>query len=234
MTRIKYFSITVYLILLLAITGCSSSISIKASKDNTQDLSLSLDLGEAVSKTIISATNGMQKMSGTETAVFSRSHIESGLKKANVKNISVSCPSATKLNVKGTIISSQSDDLIAQDKDRITVTLSPKSVQNISKTLGEETRSFLDLFMAPVITGEKMSDAEYIDLLETVYGKEITNDIKKASIKFTMSVPDGCRLKKYEAPKGVSVSATDSSVNFSYPLLRLLTLTGTENAFVQW
>lgn len=234
MTRIKYFSLTVYLIVLLAVTGCSSSINIKAGKDNTQDIFLSLDLGEAVSRTILSATKGMQKMSGKETNVFSKNHIESGLKKANVKNIIVSCPSSTKLNVNGTISSSQSHDLIAQDKNKLVVTLSPESLQNISKTLGEETRSFLDLFMAPVITGEKMTDEEYIDLLESVYGKEITNDIKKASIKFTMTVPDGCRQKSYKAPEGISVSATDKSVSFSYPLLRLLTLTGTETSFIQW
>ena len=80
----------------------------------------------------------------------------------------------------------------------------------------------------------KMTDEEYIDLLESVYGKEITNDIKKASIKFTMTVPDGCRQKSYKAPEGISVSATDKSVSFSYPLLRLLTLTGTETSFIQW
>ena len=84
MTRIKYFSLRVYLIVLLAVTGCSSSINIKAGKDNTQDILLSLDLGEAVSRTILSATKGMQKMSGKETSVFSKNHIESGLKKANV------------------------------------------------------------------------------------------------------------------------------------------------------
>ena len=177
----------------------------------------------------IARINAAARMNGT-----TYSKLVAGLKKANVKNIIVSCPSSTKLNVNGTISSSQSHDLIAQDKNKLVVTLSPESLQNISKTLGEETRSFLDLFMAPVITGEKMTDEEYLDLLESVYGKEITNDIKKASIKFTMTVPDGCRQKSYKAPEGISVSATDKSVSFSYPLLRLLTLTGTETSFIQW
>ena len=47
--------------------------------------------------------------------------------------------------------------------------------------------------MAPVFTGEEMTDTEYILLIGSVYGKSVADELKNGSFKLTLKNPDGTK-----------------------------------------
>lgn len=62
--------------------------------------------------------------------------------------------------------------------------ISSEKLQSLYEKLPFEIQSYLDMLMAPSFTGEKMSDEEYLDLLASVYGQSLADEIKNSKINF--------------------------------------------------
>lgn len=62
--------------------------------------------------------------------------------------------------------------------------ISSEKLQSLYEKLPFEIQSYLDMLMAPSFTGEKMSDEEYLDLLASVYGQKLADEIKNSKINF--------------------------------------------------
>ena len=52
-------------------------------------------------------------------------------------------------------------------------------------------RSYIDLFMAPVFTEEEMSNEEYLELISSVYGQILADEIKTSTVDFIVVLSDG-------------------------------------------
>ena len=102
--------------------------------------------------------------------------------------------------------------------------------------MGQEDRTYLDLFMAPIFTGEKMTQAEYKELVASVYGQELADDMQKGKIVITLTVPDGKSIKNSGAKIGRSSKASKNPkrISFSIPMLEFLTLQTEKTAFISW
>ena len=57
----------------------------------------------------------------------------------------------------------------------------------------------MDLFMAPVVTGEEMPASEYKDLVALVYGDKLADDLEASKVEITIASPAG-RSKTYTIP----------------------------------
>lgn len=62
--------------------------------------------------------------------------------------------------------------------------ISSEKLQSLYEKLPFEIQSYLDMLMAPSFTGEKMSDEEYLELLASVYGQSLADEIKNSKINF--------------------------------------------------
>lgn len=62
--------------------------------------------------------------------------------------------------------------------------ISSEKLLSLYEKLPFEIQSYLDMLMAPSFTGEKMSDEEYLDLLASVYGQSLADEIKNSKINF--------------------------------------------------
>ena len=89
------------------------------------------------------------------------------------------------------------------------ITLSPEILQNLITNQNNVIQKYADLLMAPCFTGELMSKEEYIELVASLYGNEIAEEITSGSIKIFLK---NSRAKKI--PEA-----------FSIPLIDILTLT---------
>lgn len=62
--------------------------------------------------------------------------------------------------------------------------ISSEKLQSLYEKLPSEIQSYLDMLIAPSFTGEKMPDEEYLDLLASVYGQSLADEIKNSKINF--------------------------------------------------
>ena len=68
---------------------------------------------------------------------------------------------------------------------------SSQNLQALYGLLPFELASYIDMLMAPAFTGEEMTDGEYIDLVATVYGKNVADELNDGEVKFNIHGTDG-------------------------------------------
>ena len=211
--------------LMVFATGCSSKVTIQANPNKSQNVEIKIDLGKHLLKTINDLTQGLgQFMDGEEipeiTAanLVTKRDIENTIGTQGAKNISVANPSKEMLDVKFSLDkNSKLKNFIEQTENSLSLNLSGSSLQKIYFSFDEDDTMILDLLMAPCFTGEEISAEDYADVIETLYGRELANDLRTAKIDWILV-----------APKGVK------SRTFQTTVLDFLTLTGEKKFDIQW
>jgi len=107
------------------------------------------------------------------------------------------------------------------------VNLSLDSGPRILGLLSPEISGYLELLMAPIKTGDKMTKKEYLDLISTFYGRAIADEISNSSIRAAVNFPGAIR-----SVKGGTFSGTRA--DFEIPLLDVLVLETPLNYEVVW
>ena len=211
--------------LMVFATGCSSKVTIQANPNKSQDVEIKIDLGKHLLKTINDLTQGLgQFMDGEEipeiTAanLVTKRDIENTIGTQGAKNISVANPSKEMLDIKFSLDkNSKLKNFIEQTENSLSLNLSGSTLQEIYFSFDEDDTMILDLLMAPCFTGEEISAEDYADVIETLYGRELANDLRTAKIDWILV-----------APKGVK------SRTFQTTVLDFLTLTGEKKFDIQW
>ncbi len=211
--------------LMVFATGCSSKVTIQANPNKSQDVEIKIDLGKHLLKTINGLTQGLGKfMDGEEipeiTAanLVTKRDIENTIGTQGAKNISVANPSKEMLDIKFSLDkNSKLKNFIEQTENSLSLNLSGSSLQEIYFSFDEDDTMILDLLMAPCFTGEEISAEDYADVIETLYGRELANDLRTAKIDWILV-----------APKGVK------SRTFQTTVLDFLTLIGEKKFDIQW
>jgi hypothetical protein len=78
----------------------------------------------------------------------------------------------------------------ADSRQKLTLTLSPQVLQTAAALLPEKEHSYIDLLMAPVFTGETMTEQEYIDTVSSVYGQQIADELKTSTLTIHITAAD--------------------------------------------
>lgn len=183
MKKGKYIYSLIYMLILLAVTGCSSSVAIKANSDKSADIKLNIDISGSVQNLLDSY----------DVAIDAESVEQLGksLEAYSFHNVKASSKSKSSISIDGTIKDSTQQNAIAITDSSLDLTISPKSMQALLESMPEESRYYFDLFAAPVFTGEEMNKEEYTELLSVIYGNDIAGEIEKAILKITLESPAG-------------------------------------------
>jgi hypothetical protein len=72
---------------------------------------------------------------------------------------------------------------------RLSITLDRSSGPRIIALLSTEVADYLSALMAPVVTGEQLSQEEYLNLVVSVYGKAIADEIAAAQLFIAINFP---------------------------------------------
>lgn len=189
MNRAKTIYTTIYLICLMAFTGCTSKLSVKPLGNDQSRIGISIELGNILEETLDTAMAGLNEIEGEQAGknIFDLPSIKKSIENAGCKNISISSPSRTSLNLSF----SGKFDFIEYTQTKTTLRITPKFMQEFSKSLGEEFNSIMDLFMAPALTNEKMTKEEYADLVSVVYGEKLTDKLMKSTMEIAITSPKG-------------------------------------------
>lgn len=236
-TKITFFTI-ISIAAALTFTSCGADASFTANTDKSTNIEVNLNFGQAISNTLKALTG-----SGDFSKMLSEGDLSSAFEKSDLTLAKAKWISQTELTLQGKIAAPEKQTILLTDKglkikdfvncqsNSLELNLSPDTIQGLVSALPEDSQYMLDLFMAPVFTGEAMSADEYLMLLSSVYGKDIGDELKAASINFKMTCPAG---KKLLSAQGKSIRKNTNSAQVSLPLVDFLVLSSPLNYKITW
>ena len=183
--RMKFF-LLVFVVFFFS--SCGVQISLKSS-DVGAEFNLSIDMGNAFLETISGAL-GIEN--GSVFALFDTEELRSVLSEADFYDVSVQFESERKMRISGKFDWNSNNPLVLskivnplQNRAALLI-FSAENLQSLYALLPRDFKNYLDMFMAPSFTGEEMNDDEYMDLLASVYGDGLIEELKSAMITVTM------------------------------------------------
>ena len=120
--------------------------------------------------------------------------------------------------------------------ERFTITLTEETIAKTVAALPSELFEYADLLMAPVLTGEVMTEEEYLSLIAAAYGPQAATELKACSFELTMQCPGevvgasarefaGGSLGGASSPASdVKAAASGREAHFAIPAVKVFAL----------
>ncbi len=74
-------------------------------------------------------------------------------------------------------------------KNKLRLLLDRKTAPDFVAGLSEDVFDYLSVLMAPLVTGEEMDSEEYLDIISSVYGHTLAEELAKGIFKIEFAVP---------------------------------------------
>ena len=124
----------------------------------------------------------------------------------------------------------------------LNIRLTRGNVRQIADLLPAELFAYSDLFMAPVLTGEQLSENEYTALIGAAYGPRAEQEMREAVFTLTAECPaavtEATALIQtgagFQDAPDIQVETNGGQVCFRIPVARLLCLTQPVSLSVRW
>lgn len=218
----KNIFIFVTISLIFTLLSCSPELSIKMKNDNTSDFYLNLTNTESFFANFSAFMDfNEEKFYDEKSLIESLTNL--GFSKINLttgKNADLSI-SAEILN--NTLVNSESplSTLFSiTDKD-FALEIHPSKLIEILSSV-PEISDYLDLLMAPIYTGEQISESEYLELFASVYGESFAQDFEKTNISININTLN--KIKDIQSSENgfATTTFTDKKANIKIPFYKLL------------
>ena len=177
---------------ILFLTSCKSQIKITFSK-NACTVKYSTKLGKALFDTFYAFAGETESERIFDTEQFKQIFSEGGL-----KNVSAESKVIDEISIQGDIdgnngdfISGSSIIKSSNNGKNVEIEFSRNNLLKMYDNMPSIMRSYIDLFMAPVFTEEEMSNEEYLELISSVYGQILADEIKTSTVDFIVVLSDG-------------------------------------------
>ena len=216
--------------IILFFSSCSPQVIITADKNGPTEASFSTSLSPTSEKMI-------RRFTGTEEGLlFDKEKISLSLALAGLSTNRIEFSSLTALYLSVVIPKTQTLLSKALQYSRttntLTVALSPESVQSAIQVMPSESAELLDLLMAPILTGEKLTELEYKEIIGSTYGKTLLKELESSVFTLTLRCPS--KIKTTDKPASVSVTITENTAVFTIPLTQLLVMEKNIWATAEW
>jgi len=223
---------------LFPLFSCSARLNGSLASDGSASLSVSMALEPRMTALIrrLSAAGGQTGQADRPIldgpAIANSMSKTPGVASVSLKN---SSPSA----VDGQLRVSNVMNLTASDSGRFVafeqgasggkcvISINRGNGNAILELVSPEVSGFLNALMAPLVTGEEISKAEYLELVSSFYGKPISDEIAGSKIRASIEFPGNVK-----SAKGGTFSG--KKANFEIPLVDLLVLASPITYEVTW
>lgn len=155
-------------------------------KENSE-ITANISFSTGISDTAVIAIKNLTGIP-EESPLFDKEAISESLKTSGLKEKKVSVNSDSSLDVK--VYSSDLSKIGNSQKPIFTTTynkttkeysvstiLNPKTFESLFTIFPEEFADYAELLMAPIFTGENLSETEYLDLLAAAYGNSLQKEL---------------------------------------------------------
>lgn len=188
----KNLLVALFCSVILFLTSCKSQIKITFSK-NACTVRYSTKLGKALFDTFYAFAGETESEKIFDTEQFKQIFSEGGL-----KNVSAESKVIDEISIQGDIdgnngdfISGSSIIKSSNNGKNVEIEFSRNNLLKMYDNMPSIMRSYIDLFMAPVFTEEEMSNEEYLELISSVYGQILADEIKTSTVDFIVVLSDG-------------------------------------------
>ena len=188
----KNLLVALFCSVILFLTSCKSQIKITFSK-NACTVKYSTKLGKALFDTFYAFAGETESERIFDTEQFKQIFSEGGL-----KNISAESKVIDEISIQGDIdgnngdfISGSSIIKSSNNGKNVEIEFTRNNLLKMYDNMPSIMRSYIDLFMAPVFTEEEMSNEEYLELISSVYGQILADEIKTSTVDFIVVLSDG-------------------------------------------
>jgi len=215
---------------LLVFPSCASRINGSLAGDGQADMGINAELKPGMSALIsrLAALSGTAKPGAP---LLDGPSLAASMSKAP-GIASVSFTNKTPSSIEGPVKISRINDFLSSGKVNGLISFEQKnsagegycavnfnlaSGPQILGLISPEISMYLNALMAPIATGEALTKAEYLNLVASVYGKAIADEISSSSIRASVNFPGAI-----QRIKGGNFSGRRA--DFDIPLLDLLVL----------
>ncbi len=222
---------------LFALTSlaCSPSVVLTVNPDSSGRASFACE-PSAAADSVIRRFAGTDASDAKNAPLFDKKSVTVSLAHAGLKVESFETPTKSSLSMGVSFL--KLEGLLAKtivlDKDghRLTVKLTPETINEALDLMPASTRDYTDLLMAPVFTGETMTAEEYEDTIAAAFGKTLAGDLKKSVFTLAIRCPGAVRRTAASAP--ATAEATGTTATVKIPLSALLSTDKPITAFAEW
>ncbi|OJF77314.1 MAG: hypothetical protein BKP49_02270 [Treponema sp. CETP13] len=215
-------------LILIASTSCSTRIGIQIAEDSTETIHCAIQPDETLESTILSFSGAQEGSS-----IYNPSVLSDSLTAAGFSINQMSFPHNT-----GIDLTIQTDEMLIPGctvtNNSFTWIITPETMKEIIALTPEETRSYVDLLMAPIITGEELTSQEYNNLIASMYGSTLATKLSSSVVTISFTTPNEITSATLEPQNCGSVEIKGKNAEFTLPLDKFLSLFSGVKFCIQW
>ena len=193
--------VSIFSFLLFLLCSCKTELKISVLPSGKIAVEYCAVPGKAFSETILAISG--EEINSEEPIVFNANQIKTSVDQTGLEEVDVSGVKNSTLDIKG-IIPSDKTDIFSKSgiieygitaKD-VEIVISVETLQKFYELCPEQFQNYIDLFMSPSFTGEEMTTEEYVDLVASVYGQELADEVLTSKLKITLQNNDKKVIKE--------------------------------------
>ena len=203
-------------LLSLFFLSCKSQLSVQAGKDDSALVEFSIGFSKKAASMLQELMGAVSPDSKTDNSIITEQDAANLLRSVGAQDVKASAR-ADQVSANGTLkelskSKISSSKILRKTSDSLTVSIGPEQINSIYESMDEESRSYFDLLMVPALTGEEMNEKEYNELLASVYGPELANEVTDGVLQIELKSPDSKKTVKDSITLGqlLTGSATKS------------------------
>lgn len=220
MKKLLFIALAVFTVIFF--TGCPVHLSFTSLPDDNLNIHFDTTAGSAINELIASFDGSAKAGTIFDTLEIEKALTSEGFTKVSATTVKVPSDQET-LTILAQAEESQLDFIRIEKNSngaatKLYLTLSPEILQNLISNQNSIIQRYADLLMAPCFTDEAMDKDEYSELVASLYGQQIADELLNGQI--TLSLKNSLIYKKTQ---GVSI-----------PLIDILTLTSKKTFIVEF
>lgn len=193
--------VSIFSVLLFLLCSCKTELKISVLPSGKIAVEYYAVPGKSFSETILAISG--EEVFSDEPIVFNANEIKTSVVQTGLEEIDVSGVKNSTLDIKG-IIPSDKSDIFSKSgiikygtkANDVEIVISAKTLQKFYEFCPEQFQTYIDLFMSPSFTGEEMTTEEYVDLVASVYGQELADEVLTSKLHITLQKNDSKVVKE--------------------------------------
>lgn len=210
------------LLLVFLVLSCSPKLSISVNEDNSTNFNFNLTNTESF------FSNFSAFMDLSQDNFYDIETLTLGLEELGFENINLSIGKNADLFVSAKLQNydsinsiSRLNSLFSLTEESFTLQIEPQNIIEILTSIPEIT-DYLDLLMAPIYTGEDLTEQEYLEFFASVYGESFTKDFENTNIYISINTIKDIEKVNSSKDNFAKIDFSKKTVNISIPLYKLL------------
>lgn len=193
--------VSIFSVLLFLLCSCKTELKIIVLPSGKIAVEYYAVPGKSFSETILAISG--EEVFSDEPIVFNANEIKISVVQTGLEEIDVSGVKNSTLDVKG-IIPTDKSDIFSKSgiikygtkANDVEIVISAETLQKFYEFCPEQFQTYIDLFMSPSFTGEEMTTEEYVDLVASVYGQELADEVLTSKLHITLQKNDSKVVKE--------------------------------------